>query len=110
MQRIGTGVAVAALVVLTFGNVLWAAPPADTTISVPDMHCMGCAKKMAAKLYEVPGVATVKADVEKTTIIISPKPQQASSPKLLWEAVEKAGYKPAKLEGPSGRFTEKPKS
>jgi len=101
---------VAVLAVLALGSVLWATNPAPTKITVPDMHCMGCAKKIAAKLYEVPGVAKVEANIEATTLTVTPKPQQAPSPKAMWEAVEKAGYKPTKLEGPSGTFTKKPQS
>ncbi len=81
-----------------------------TTIAVPDMHCMGCAKKMAAQLYQVPGVAKVQPDVAALRLIVTPRPEQAPSPKGLWEAVEKAGYRPSRLEGPSGIYTAKPQS
>jgi Cu+-exporting ATPase len=81
-----------------------------TTITVPNMHCMGCAKKMAGQLQAVPGVAGVQANVPATAMIVSPKPQQAVSPRALWEAIEKAGYKPSRLEGPGGTFTSKPQS
>jgi Cu+-exporting ATPase len=103
-------VALVTLVALARGGTLFAADPAPTTITVPDMHCMGCAKKMAGKLYAVPGVAKVQASVEATSLTVTPKAQQAPSPRALWEAVEKAGYKPSKLEGPSRTFTEKPRS
>jgi copper chaperone CopZ len=102
--------ALVTVVVLGQSGALWAADPAPTTITIPDMHCMGCAKKMANKLYEVPSVAKVQANVEATTLTVTPKAQQAPSPRALWEAVEKAGYKPSKLHGPSGTFTEKPKA
>lgn len=110
MQRTGTGMALATLAILTLGSALWAQNPALTTITVPDMHCMGCAKKMANKLYEVPGVAQVQASVEMTTLTVSPKVQQTPSARALWEAIEKAGYRPSRLQGPTGTFTEKPKS
>ncbi len=102
--------ALVVLVALALGQTLRAADPLVTTITVPDMHCMGCAKKMTNKLYELPGVAEVRADVPTTTLTVTPKPQQAPSPRALWEAVEKAGYKPAKLEGPGGTFTTRPQS
>ncbi len=110
MQRTGTGMALATLAVVTLGSALWAQNPTATTITVPDMHCMGCAKKMANQLYQVPGVAKVQANVEATTLTVTPKEQQAVSPRGLWEAIEKAGYRPRKLEGPSGTFTQKPKA
>ena len=86
-------------------------PPSPTTaITVPDMHCMGCAKKMATQLYAVPGVAKVDVNLPATAMVVSPKPGAAPSPRGLWEAIEKAGYKPTRLAGPSGTFTSKPQA
>lgn len=110
MQKTRVCALVALLVVLALGTALSAANPAPTTITVPEMHCVGCAKKMATKLYEVPGVAKVQADVPTTTLTVAPKAEQPPSPRALWEAVEKAGYKPGKLIGPSGTFTKKPEA
>lgn len=84
--------------------------PATTTITVPKMHCMGCAKTMAGQLYKVAGVGQVFANVEATTMTVRAKEGQAPSPRGLWEAVERAGYQPSRLQGPSGVFTSKPKS
>jgi copper chaperone CopZ len=69
---------------------------------------MSCAKKMASQLYQVPGVAEVRADVKASALFVGAKPGQAPAPRALWEAVEKAGYKPTKLQGPGGTFTAKP--
>jgi copper chaperone CopZ len=110
MRLTATSVTVALLAVLAIGQALWAADPVPTKIVVSDMHCISCAKKMATKLSEVPGVAKVQADVQKTTMMVTPKPEKVLSPRALWEAVEKAGYKPSKIEGPSGTFKEKPKA
>lgn len=101
---------VGALAVLVLGVVVYAAPTATTTITVPDMHCMGCAKKMQAQLQQVPGVANSQPNVPAATLIVLPTQAQAPSPKAMWEAIEKAGYKPTKLEGPNGTFTSKPQS
>jgi copper chaperone CopZ len=81
-------------------------PP--TVITVEKMHCAGCAKKIAAKLYEVPGVAEVKADVQKKFLVVVSK--KKLSPRALWEAVESANDKPLVLDGPSGKFKTKPKA
>jgi periplasmic mercuric ion binding protein len=81
-------------------------PP--TMITVEKMHCPNCAKKISAKIYEVPGVAEVKADVKKKTLIVNSK--KSVSPKALWEAVESANDKPVLLDGPSGKFKAKPRS
>lgn len=100
----------AVLAVGLLGNVLQAANPAPTAIVIADMHCQGCAKKVAAQLYQVPGVAAVQADMQAQKLLVTPKEQALVSPRALWEAVEKAGKQPTRLEGPSGTFTAKPQS
>lgn len=85
-------------------------PTKTTTLTVPDMHSMSCAKKMASQLYQVPGVAEVKVSVETTTMIVGPQAQGAPSPRGLWKAIEKAGNKPTEVVGPTGTFAAKPKS
>ena len=72
------------------------------------MCCKGCVKRIAAKLAEVKGVATIHYILEAKQIIVMPKPDMTPSPKEMWEAAEKVNKKPSKLEGPSGTFTEKP--
>lgn len=81
-----------------------------TNITVPDMHCMSCAREMADNLSKVPGVAAVRANVPAKTTMVTPQPQQIPSPRALWEAIANAGYHPSRLEGPSGTFVSKPKS
>lgn len=100
----------AALAVLASVSVSQAPDPTLTTIAVPDLHCNGCIKVVATKLNEVPGVAAVGGDMQTKTVTVRPKPQQVVSPRAIWEAVEKAGKHPTVLVGPSGKFTEKPKS
>lgn len=89
-------------------NVVQASDAKQTTISIPEMDCGGCAKKLSTALSKVAGVAKVEADLEAKTVKVTPKAQSTMSPKSLWEAVENAGKKPAKLEGPNGSFTTKP--
>lgn len=84
--------------------------PATTTISVEGMHCAGCASKVAKKLEAITGVAKANVDAEKSVATVAAKPSTNPSPKAMWEAVEKAGYKPTKLVGPAGTFTSKPKA
>ena len=85
-----------------------AADPPATTITVPEMDCASCAKKVGGKVAEVPGVAKVEYSVEARTLKVTPKAGATLSPKALWEAVEKGGKDPSKLEGPGGTFTKKP--
>lgn len=80
-----------------------------TTITISDLHCEACAKKVAKKLASVKNVASASVDVKSTKATVKPKEDASASPKSLWEAVEAAGYTPTKLEGPDGTFTEKPK-
>jgi len=85
-------------------------PVGQTIITIEGMHCAGCAKSVANKLRAVKAVATVEVDAKtgKATVVASKA--QTPSPKLLWEAVETAGYKPTTLSGPAGTFQTKPKS
>ena len=110
MRSLKQSLTLAALAVAVLAGTVRSANADPTTITVEGMHCMSCAKKIGAKLYQVPGVAAVKADMPASRLVIDAKPQQNPSPKALWEAVEQAGYKPAKLEGPAGNFTAKPQS
>ena len=81
-----------------------------TTILIDGEFCSGCLAKLKRGLAEVRGVAAIDGDVAKKLVMVKSKPSITLSPKVLWEAVEKTGKKPAKLTGPSGSFTSKPKS
>lgn len=89
---------------------LQAADAKPTIITIGNMHCAGCAKKITDQLNTVVGVAKAEADLTAKTVKITPKAAATLSPKALWEAVEKADKTPTKLDGPGGKFTEKPKS
>ena len=80
-----------------------------TTSTLEVLTCESCAKRVAAKLTEVRGVGGVKTDVKTKRAFVLPKGDATLSPLQLWEAIEKAGKKPVKLEGPAGVFTSKPK-
>ena len=94
---------------LLAANIVQAADPPVTTISVEGMHCAGCATKVAGNLQKVTGVNKAQVDAAKAVAIVNAKPNTVPSPRALWEAVEKAGYKPTKLVGPAGTFVAKPK-
>ena len=102
------GIASAAL--LFSANTASAADPPPTTISVQGMHCVACASKVAGNLQAVAGVQKAQVDADKAVAVVTAKSSVVLSPRALWEAVEKAGYKPTKLVGPAGTFTAKPKS
>ena len=102
--------AVAGLLSIGIASTILAADRTPTKITVDGMHCPSCAKKIVAKLTEVPGVHSVTADVKAAQMQVTASAEKNPSPKELWEAIETAGYKAVKLEGPGGTFTEKPKS
>ncbi len=103
-------VSLASVLTIGLGTKIAAAEKAPTTITVDGMHCPSCAKKIAGKLTAASGVAAVSTDVKAAQLQVTATAKTNPSPKALWEAVEAAGYKTVKIEGPSGVFTEKPKS
>jgi copper chaperone CopZ len=109
-RQIRWSLVLAALAAVFVGGALRAAPPTPTTITIPDMHCEGCAKKVATQLYQVQGVSAVQGNVQAKVLTVIPQPQAVLSPRALWEAVEKAGKHPMRLEGPNREFTAKPQS
>ena len=86
------------------------APAPASTITVPEMDCAGCAKKLGEALVKVTGVAKAEYDVKARTIKLTHKAGETPSPKALWEAVEKEDKEPKKLETPAGTYTKKPTS
>lgn len=93
---------------LSFAGSLAAAEAKSTVISIPGMHCDGCAKKVVTKVLEVGGVESASSSMETKTVKVTPNAGMSLSPKALWEAVEKAKKTPTKLVGPSGTFSSKP--
>src|SRR4051794_7519649 len=97
---------VSMLLLLVGSQQLQAASPVPyTTIHVHNMHCDECAKKIARKLYALPGVVEVRADVNNNIAYVVPQKDKTLSAKSMWEAVEAAGFAVARLEGPQGKFT-----
>lgn len=82
----------------------------DTVISVGDMHCKHCAKRIASKLYTVKGVVKVRTDVQADVAIVTPQKKKQLNTKSLWSASQKAGFQPVLLEGPAGKFEPDPKT
>ncbi|MDX1945567.1 MAG: heavy-metal-associated domain-containing protein [Pirellulaceae bacterium] len=85
-----------------------ATQPLYTTVVVHNMHCDACAKKIARKVYALPGVVEVRADVPKNLAYVVPQQGKTLSSRAVWEAVESAGFKVARLQSPEGNFTAKP--
>jgi copper chaperone CopZ len=81
---------------------------AATKISVDGMSCAGCAKTVGKAVAGVEGVETAVADVKTKTLTVTAKKGASPSPKAMWEAIEKAGYTPTRIEGAAGTFDKKP--
>jgi copper chaperone len=110
MNRLSMLLGIASAALLFASNTASAADPPPTTISVQGMHCVVCASKVSSNLQAVVGVQKAEVDAEKAVAVVTAKSREVLSPRALWEAVEKAGYKPTRLVGPSGTFVGKPKS
>jgi copper chaperone CopZ len=84
------------------------ADAATSRISVEGMSCAGCAKAVGKAVSGVEGVESAVADVKTKTLTVTAKKGASPSPKAMWEAVEKAGYTPTRIEGAAGTFDKKP--
>jgi copper chaperone len=82
--------------------------PTNSVVTIEGMHCPACAKAVAVKLKRVPDVADAAIDVKSGLATVSPVKGKEPSARSLWEAVEAGGYRPTRIEGPSGTFTSKP--
>lgn len=84
------------------------ADAAATKIAVDGMTCAGCAKTVGKAVSAVEGVESAVADVKTKTLTVTAKKGASPSPRAMWEAVEKAGYAPTRIEGAAGTFDKKP--
>jgi copper chaperone CopZ len=107
LSTLGGSLAAASLALATLARA--EKPVTFTTVRVENMHCDACAKKIARRLYALPGVIQVRADVAKNTAYVLPQKDKTLSPRAVWESVEAAGFKVARLDTPEGAFTAKPR-
>src|SRR5262249_51858239 len=98
-NSIFVGLALLAAVLVMLPHARGKTATQDTLISIEDLDCPTCAKGVEKALTAVAGVAGVKTDIEKEMATVTPEANKTLSPRALWEAVEKAGFKPLKLEG-----------
>lgn len=96
-----THVLLVAAVMAALGHVATATELGRIEITVAEMHCNGCAKKIAARLYTVPGVKSVSVDVKNKTLIVSSQNGKTLSPRQLCEAIENGDDRPVRLAGPN---------
>lgn len=82
--------------------------PAFSKMTLTELDCGHCAKKVAKHVGGVAGVAEVRYDLKAKAVWAIHRPGQSPSPRQLWEAVEQAAHEVQRLETPSGTFTSKP--
>ncbi|HYO25944.1 MAG TPA: heavy-metal-associated domain-containing protein [Lacipirellulaceae bacterium] len=78
--------------------------PAETVIFLEDLHCAACAKKVTGRLFKLKGVKAVRTSVKYDAAVVTPQTKQPLDPVAAWEALQAAGYQPARLVGPAGIF------
>jgi copper chaperone CopZ len=62
-----------------------------------EMCCKGCAQKVAAQLYALPGVTSVEVDVPNRLLTVTAKPSPKLTLDRIWYAVEQGKGGPSKI-------------
>lgn len=75
---------------------------APLSIVIDNLHCKGCAKKIAARLYAVKGVTKVNVDMQRETLFVKARSGTQLSPWNLIHAVTQANERPLAVNGPYG--------
>jgi copper chaperone CopZ len=102
--------AVAVLAGLTGVAAAQAPAPAHTKVTLTELHCMGCARKISNKVMAVPGVAEMRVDLKARTVFVIHKQGLTPSPRGLWDAIEQADHTPTRMDTPAASYTSKPQS
>lgn len=87
-------------------NTVQQLPPqgSPTYIVIDNLHCQGCAKKIAAQIYAIKGVTKVSVDMEKETLIVETQRDAQVSPWNLIDAVTRAKERPVGVIGSYGKL------
>lgn len=73
-------------------------------IVVDNLHCMGCARKIAGQLYVVKGVTQVSVDMQTETLIVQTQPGTSVSAWQVLDAVGQANERPTSITGSHGKL------
>ena len=74
-------------------------------IVIENLHCNGCAQKIAAQLYALKGVTKVSVLMQQETLIVQTRPETPISPWLTIEAVARANERPLAVSGTYGTLS-----
>lgn len=102
--------ALAVLAGLAVGSSAQTPAVAYTAVVLDDIHCMGCARKIAKHVHTVPGVFEMRVDLKTKMIWAMHRQGMTPSPGALWDAIEAADHLPKKMQTPTAIYTSKPQS
>ncbi|MCO6042717.1 cation transporter [Aeoliella sp. ICT_H6.2] len=71
-------------------------------IVIDNLHCKGCAQKVAAQLYAIKGVTRVNVDMQRETLIVETNQKTPVSPWLVIDAVSAAKERAVAVRGNYG--------
>jgi len=80
-------------------------PKGTTYVVIDNLHCKGCAQKIAAQFYAIRGVSKVSADLKRNTLTVSNRNKQELSPWSLIGAVTAAKERPVAIHGAFGQMS-----
>lgn len=75
------------------------------TIAIDNLHCEGCATKIAGLLYAIKGVTKVSVDRERGLLFVESSRDVQLSPWACLDAVSKANERPLAVVGSHGELT-----
>ena len=76
--------------------------------SVLTVRAMQDARFVSQELTKIPGVGRVVPDYKAQTLTIIPKNNAFPSPRMIWDAAERAKIQPARLATAHGNFNARP--
>lgn len=82
-------------------------PPAakPLVITIHNLHCQGCANKIAGRLYVIKGVTKVSVDMQRSLLFVETGRNAQPSPWALIDAVSKANERTLAVAGNHGEMT-----
>lgn len=78
--------------------------PGRVEVSVKDLHCATCAKKVARKLYAIKGVRKVSASVENDLVVAYLPVDHPVPVVAIWSAFAAADLEPVELRHDDQRY------
>lgn len=82
-------------------------PRGVVKIHLDDLHCGSCAKRLARKLYSVPGVMRVRSSLKQDMVTVTVQPKKTVAPIKLWDAVIAAKLVPVEIRVTNQRLSKK---